>query len=305
MPLVGQALKLLGPEFASLSGPIAALVTPVVALTGAANAAAAALTEFRASMITSGGTAMETAQLKGLGAAAGVSDMASLSRQLSDKIKNDGPSSAAAHNAGVYDYGNAMSGPTDKAKNLLKVIDYIMDKNTSLAEAQRTARQLDLEAFLPLRDLSEQMKQNFKDTEALAAASNTPELQRQTAEYNAALGRLGIAFDTFKLKLGSRFLPIMTQLADAAANALDRLSRLFDQLSEWWDKQMGVPHKQQKAQEDALKDHTAAMREHAQALRAGVYGGGERARGAMPSAWGGSNARNWTGQTAALGAFSL
>lgn len=312
LSMIGNALETFGPELLAVAEFAAPVVVACKALKegfDAMNAVAAEtarqITEFRQSMITSGGTAAETAQLNGLGRMAGISDMAGLARSLSEKLQDNNVGSAAGANVGIHDYGNALSGPSDKAQNLIKAIDYIMDKSVSYQEAARTARALDLEAFLPLRDLSEQTKANFKETERLAAAAQTPELQRQTAEYNAALARVGMEFDTFKLKLGERFLPIVTSLIDSGANALHRLTDLFDRLSAWWDRLMGAPHKALQEQQDAIKDHSAAMRDHAQALRSGIYGGGQRARGAMPSAWGGANSPNWTGQTANLGAFAL
>jgi hypothetical protein len=87
------------------------------------------------------------------------------------------------------------------------------------------------------------------------------------------------------------------------ANSLNPVM-MYQKLKDVWAALF--PDKAKSGEVDATKDHTDAMREHAAALKAGTFGGGPRAKGAMPSAWGGMNYQNWAnGQTNLLGAFNL
>lgn len=64
-----------------------------------------------------------------------------------------------------------------------------------------------------------------------------------------------------------------------------------------------------KSNEDRAKDHKKAIEDNTAALQYnthnGFYGGGDRARGAVPSKWIGVNAGTYVGGAAKLGAFNL
>jgi hypothetical protein len=55
----------------------------------------------------------------------------------------------------------------------------------------------------------------------------------------------------------------------------------------------------------ALEHNTQAVERNTQTIREGMFGGGERARGAIPNAWKGSNSSMWGSQIARLGAFAM
>jgi hypothetical protein len=325
MPLVGQTMKALAPEIGKIAGGLGnaaagllkfgeagiiayaaykVLEAVIGPMAEAAAAAAKALTEFKNAMITSGGTAQETAALQGYGKIAGVSDMAGLSRQFADRISNDGSAAAFANGAGIHDNGGAFS-QMDKAKNLELAIDHIISSSVSDAEAARFARVEGLEQFLQMRDLTDDMKNNFKESTKMAASIVTPEATHNAAAYNMELNRMGTEWDTLVTRMQAHFLPVITSLITLAANALHELNIALAWMERMWMRLMGVPDKPKTEEDAARKDHAAAMREHSAALKNGIYGGGESARGAIPSAWGGMNSKNWSGMASALGAMSL
>jgi len=312
MPLAGKALGLLGPE-------IAVAAAGVKLLWEAAQAAAESLISFRQAMYTSGGTASETGRLKALGAATGVQDTAGLSRTLSDALKTS-EGAAAGQRAGIRDYGGNLSGPVDKATNLLKLMDFIGDKNkTTDEEAIRIARALHVEELLIYRDVSDTMKQRIKIAAMENQLAHTSGAANAAADLNAEMGILQLKLDTLAVEAGPALIHFATSVIDelltlgevlgwltkpiiALIDLSEKLSvsGLFKQFLDIFDSGSKNTQDHRDAVErntDALNSNTAA------ALRNGTYGGGERARGAVPSSWGGANSRNWNQETHALGAM--
>ena len=307
MPLVGQALNLIGPAFASLAGPIGAVVGGFALMYSAADSAAKAITAFRDSMIVSGGTTSETALMGAIGKLGGISDMAGAARTLADKLGTDGAAAAFGQQAGGSDNSSAWS-KMDKATNLLKFIDHIVSLKTPDAAAARFARVEGLEWALKFRDASEGMYENFKKSALLInPVINNPDNKRNAANFDIEQARMSMAWEGFITRIGARLMPGLTSIVGAVANILEKLNGWMDRLSIWWDRLMGKKDTPA-ANNSALDRNTRAHEDNTQALKSGVYGGGERARGAVPSAWGGMNAKNWgpgTGQAALLGAFNI
>jgi hypothetical protein len=313
MPLVGKTLDLLGTGVTTAVGGLAILAK-------IATDAAESLTQFRQSMLTSGGTSGETAQLGGIGRIAGISDPAALSRSLADALKDNGAGTLAGARLGVHDYGNELSGPADKAKNLLKIADMIGDRNkTTDEEAIRLARALHVEQLLIYRDVSRTTKLQGAQASLTNAGAHGGEATKQAAEFNAQMGILGTQFDTLATNVGSSLLPVFTDTIALVNDFVKPLSDLYTAMKPLVDltQKLSIPSMLKNIidgirnglgadNENAARDrHTDAMNRHADALTNGTRGGGERARGAIPSAWGGGNAPNWSGSAAALGAFSL
>lgn len=306
MPLVGQTINALGIEAV---GAAAA----VKLLWDAANDAAQSLTEFRAAMNTSGGTASEVAKLN----ATGLSDPAGLSRTLSDALKDNGAGTAAGTRVGIHDYGNALSGPVDKANNLLKVIDTIGNRNkTSDEEAIRLARALHVEQVLALRDVSDTTKNMAKDAARASAEAHNPDAVKNAAEFNAQMSITSTWFDTLKTDIGESFLPQASGAVELIGDLAHGLHDLYGVVKPLVDLTSyitplglykllheGAAAADAKLNEATERNTEAINRNTDAAIKAGTYGGGDRARNAFPSAWGGANARNWDGQARALGSM--
>ena len=324
-PGLGSMLADLLPiaELAELANPIGIAIAGVTAMAAAASSAAASLTSFKESMITSGGSAAEVGRLSVYGSAAGVNNMAEIARQLADRLATNPAAAGFGASAGVHDLGGAYS-PLDKAKNLQKMIDHILDPNISEQQAARFARVEQLEMFLKLRGISAETRANLDAVGRLNSLTHGTTATKQAAEFNAEIAMLETNFDTISTSLGSAMLPTMTsavklfnQLApgiNSTVIALEPLVKLLmmttpfgamaaiSDLIERINKSMdNKPHTA------AMDRHTAAMDAHGAALKNGTFGGGERARGALPAAWGRGNAGNWGGGGGAtlLGAFNL
>lgn len=328
MPLVGQTLKAIGPEIEAvlgvgaemLAGPIGIAVAAIALMSQMANAAAESLTAFKDSMVTSGGSGSEVAKLNAYGAAAGVSDTAGLSRQLADKLAGNGQAAAFGQQAGIHDFGGAYS-DLDKAKNLQKAIDYMLDPRTSDVQALRFARVEGLEAFVKMRGISADTLQNLDAAAALNDRAHSPQDMKNAAEFNAQLAIASTNFDTITTSLGSSFIPLFTDaialfndFAPGINSTIIALKPLIDLLLSVTPAGMlATLHKEIEAmrkmmdggndKKQAEQEHTEALKEHAAALKNGTYGGGNRARGALPAAWGGSNAKNWDSEARKLGAL--
>ena len=318
MPLVGKVMGLLGPE-------VLLAAAAIKMMADVAMAAAESLTKFRDSMITSGGNAGEVGRLNAIGGAAGINDMAGLSREVADRLATNGQAAAFGTQAGVHDFGGAYSS-LDKAKNLEKMIDHIVNIPHTMAgnaEAARFARVTGLESAMKLRDISKETYENLKKVGMANAAAHSESAIKGAAEFNAEMSMLSTNFDTLVTTLGGSFLPVFTDaiamfndILPVITSFVNRFKPLIDLLM------MATPegflaaiHRAIVAfqkitggntDENAARDrHTEAMNAHASALRSGTFGGGERARGAVPSAWGGMNAKNWSGEAAKLGAFNI
>ena len=325
-PGLGSMLADLLPiaELAELANPVTAAIAAITGMVEATNAAAASLTAFREAMITSGGTAAETGRLSAYGAAVGVSNTASLARDLAERLASNGAAAGYGHDARISDNSSASSA-LDKASNLQRAIDHIVNlPHTQAGEqaAARFARVENLEMFLKLRDLSAQTRANLDDAARMSALAHNSEATKAAAEFNAQTALLSTNFDTISTSLGAALLPTMTdavklfnQLAPALNSAvigltplikllvmatpigaLAELSRVIDMINKALENK---PHT------DAIDRNTKAHEDNTAALKGGVYGGGDRARGALPTAWGGANFKNWNGLPATLGAFNI
>lgn len=302
MPLVNRILPLLGTQ-------VVAATTVIGGLAAAAKAAADGLTSFRDAMLTSGGTRAETAQLGTLGGAIGLSDqqMARMAHSFSDSISQGGTAAGFAGRAGIYDIG--IFGDTDKAKNLLKWAAAL--RQMSDAEATRAARATGTEDLLKFRDLSDStFRQLYKD--AIERAQEfSPERVREAAQFNAQMGRLQIAFSDLMVSL-SPLIRLFAYLTEFVTFVVRSIESLFD-FTDIIDTLNGDPGgKKRKAREaaqekreSALDKNTAALKEAAAAMKAGIYGGGERARATMPGKLSGFNAHQYIGPAMAFGALSL
>jgi hypothetical protein len=303
-PLVGRLLPLLG-KFAGPIGIAAAALTTLAQIT---NQASENLREFRNAMLTGGGSATETALSRALGDSNG-----ELAREFARTISSGGIAASYAARAGISDPGGELFGDVNKTKNLLKWAEAL--RKMSQVDAIRAARATGTEELLKTRDISKRAFEQLKQTAILQAQVNSPDKVRAAANFNAQLDRAKMNFESVTNIIGSHFMKAATpilQLVNGIAEAgikiansplgkvlMNILNPLAGALGAVNDA-MNPPEK-----ENATKQNTEALRELAQVLRNGVYGGGERARSAIPRQWSGYNSDAWAREAMNLGAFTL
>lgn len=280
---------------ADLLGPVVAVGLALKALT---EAAASAANDFRNTQITSGGTVRETGILRGLGYATDT-DAGALSRQLADRLSHDSAAAGFGHMAGIHDSGGAYS-DLDKAKNLIRAMDFIHYTKDD-ATAKRFARVEGLEPLLKLRGVDDKKFEEFKKSSGALGDSFDP---KTIGNYNLEMAKFNLELDHLKLSLGEYLLPLATEFIGNVAKAVDAINTGIDRFEKWYRRITGQPEDTRQDQRKRTEeDHASAMREHSAALRNGVYGGGQRARNAIPEGWGGANVKDWAPQARALGAF--
>lgn len=320
-------------------GLIAALDNPVTAVIAGVTAAAGSLAVFTKQAVdagivlrdlafTGGGNRSETAQLSTIGNALGL-DMGALAREFADQISHNGLAAGFAARSGIHDYG--IFDTTDKAQKLLKWINAL--GNMGDVERRRAARATGTEALLPLATLSDQTKQNLAEDAQRKEHIFTPEFLREATEASIAFARLQDAFTNLVVTAIKPMLPEIVTYFNEFAAGLQEFARVaeehedvFKGLAEMLhgfltldDKKVhegiqdiadGIIGKKVTkggidAHANAMNRHTDALNDNTYAMRNGVFGGGERARGAVPSKWLGMNSDRYIGEARRLGAFNL
>ncbi|MBA2689226.1 MAG: hypothetical protein H0U63_00295 [Burkholderiales bacterium] len=285
----------------------------------AAKQAADNINDFRAAQLTSGGTGAQTAQLRSIGGVTGV-DMNQMAREFSRTISTDGIAAGIAGRAGIYDPGGELFGDNNKAKNLLEWADKLAEMSQS--ERTRAARLTKMEPLLKYADMSQKVRDQMKNDSLQSESIMTPEAVRNAANFNGQLIRLNTAFSDLATILGKEILPVLTTGIEAVTWAVRGFNDALQKPPLSWLAKMviggavggaqagaqmagGKPAGVKDPQVAASEANTDALRQLSQLLKNGMYGGGERARGAVPGAWKGMNQGEWQGQAMNLGAFTL
>lgn len=292
--------------------------------------------EFSRMKFAGGGTGQQTAQLAGMGSVFGI-DLNSRARMLADTLSHSDVGAAFGARSGIYDYGAFDTSP--KAPKLLKMIEAL--RKMPEADAMQAAYAIKQPDLLQYRNLSDKTMGSFKKDAVIQASVFSPDFMKNSAEFSAALSRMQTSFSTF-LSAGIRpFLPAMTVLFDNITELMQKMtSWILDHQNQFQGaamilkgmfegafgvvegdrmkqmaaitdlmqgyKLMRTPSDSQTAAMEAL---TAAINANTEVIKNGVYGGGERARGAVPGkmfgGWKGQNAEIWGHKVATLGAFAM
>lgn len=335
MPLVGRVLAVLGPVGAGLAAAGGAALAAGKSLFDMAKAAADAGTALNSIHLTSGGTAGESAQLSTYGKALGI-DLGAMSREFADTISKGGAGTVFAGNAGITDFGTFDT--TNKANKLLKWLEHL--QKLPEEEAIREARATHTEGLLPARQLSAQTNQNLLVNDpALKSRILDPQFQKDALEFQVAMSRTGEAFGNLLNSAIKPFVPAITKFFDGLTDTLNRLASSINDngnrikgtlemiggileviygdpatgardIKDAWKDLHTDPNKKKSddKQTSAQDRHTAAMEAHTLALKNGIFGGGERIRGAVPNKWTGMGRRGaqvWVNESSRLGAFAL
>lgn len=286
-------------------GPIAPIVTAAMAamqaFDEAAKEAAQNMRNFRMAQYISGGTAGEVGAGKVLGRYLGYDEadagkaFAQQSREFSNRISPGGDPNAQnfANQYGIHDTG--LYGGTDKMKNFLDWTEKL--RSMPDEQAQRAATATGTNELLPIRDLAPDVYNQLRQEAIRQGNLNDPDTLRREANRHAR------------------------EVMDDLNNPLSR-ENLGRAWHEGWggggmggsgyniigNNQNGADGQNHQQRQTTAAERTANATESLNQLaRAGQYGGGERAGGAIPSAFTGSGwqIKQLTAQAHALGAFSL
>lgn len=322
-PLVGRslaALSSLGP--AGMAA--AAAVVAVGALGMAANHAAGLIRNLAGARFTSGGTPGQIGMMAGLAAGTGqsVGGIAGQSRELALRLASDPYARMAGQQYGVkpdYLANNPMHAKLNTAENYLKLAQGILnDANES--RAVRAARATGMENILGMRDMSPGLRNRLLN---MNAEMMTPQGRQAAADLQGTLGLLSLSMQKLLMSatpliegfaggalLLSNIIDYLIKVAKTVLNipgllyqgirsllGLDNTYDLINQkIKNIWD-----PAKAQDEQTRAIKDNTKELRQ----FRNGLWGGGERAKGAMPGRAAAYWQQSLPPEAMQLGAFSL
>jgi len=322
-----SAISEIGQTFAPLVAAVTATVVAIGLMTKAAIDASSAMMKIG---LTAGGTGAQTAQLSILGNVLGA-DMGELSRKFADEISKGGAASGFAAQAGIFHHGTFDT--TNVAQKLLAWMKYL--DTLSPEEAMRRARTTGTEALLPYRSLSKQTKNTLDMDANVRSTVIDSKTQKDMLEMQVAFARIQEA--------GVNVAVALVKIFNSTYDVTGMLNRFADelniaalQLTVWNDyvraataqlnngsadeklqiasdlikDQMNLTNAQNGRDEKhktSLDQNTDALHRNTDAMaqRNGTYGGGERARGAIPPKWDGVNSERWLGEARRLGAFNL
>lgn len=332
MPLVGRSLAALGVGGAA-AGPAALVMAGLAAVGVGLHAfvsmlgeAASALSDFRAAAMQSGGSTGDISRLTSMGMSPGsIAGKAAALTQRMSMLGGDPFAMLAGMKLGVQLPIGRPFGKTNEAETFLAVIEGLR-KVKSAEEQLRLARMLGVDADMDLVRASDKVFEAMKRDAALRTKFFDERTQQNAADVSAGFIRVNNAMDNLKVTLSKPFLADM-------ANALAGLAEIMNTVAAIMNKNaialraalagaltivfgpLAVPllgalsalgGKGQKDHQSALDQNTDALNNLAGVFKEGTYGGGERTRGAVPSALkglmlGGAIA----GNSLRLGAFTL
>lgn len=317
-PLIGRSLDLLG-QPRGAGGPLMlAAVGAAGAIKFLGDAAMGAAKHFTAIEHTVRSTGGTTAQVGTLmGAGLGAAQVAGLAEALRAKISGDSFGMMAGMRLGVGPQLPGPFGSTNQAGDLVKVIEGF--RKLGRAEQTRIARMLGEvgDALIGMAAISATTFEEITMHGRMRAALITPQQTQSAADFNAKLKDMQANFGAAKDQIGSLFLPALNQLMDSLGKwalgmaiwtkenqnlMIDLLALPFGlagQAAKPW-----VKGALQDAQAKATADNTRAVLDNTMAIRAGIFGGGGRARSLFPSSLRGEILkRAIEGDSLRLGAF--
>lgn len=329
LPNVAEVIKMLPPQ-------VQAAVVAVTAMATAAIMAAKNLNELSKGLLLMGGN---KGNVLGLGSAAGVSasGMAGLGRSWNEKALHPGMGAYFAQTIGAKPQN--FFGDQDSSKFAKKILDDFF--NSADRRATQLAREFDgLDQFQTLRQAGASTREFAKAMGEVQTSIATPTTSKEAAKFGVNLNLLQAAFQNLITALGSGFipmlnrvLPVITSIINAIAWLIGKLAiipqyfglmidQVFNVLSYGFRRLFGNNGEADKKKmeettedfrrlfgmkNDATERNTQALNENTASLHQGVFGGGPRARGAMPAGYQNnpSFATQYAMRTASLGAFAL
>jgi hypothetical protein len=279
-------------EGATVLSVIALAATALRGFVGAIHAAAEALSEFGHARERLGGTTGETALLKALGGVAGVSDIAGAGRRLHESTLS-GMGTAAAAQLGLPIRPLEIGSATDEAQLLIKALEGLSRVYKSdPAAARALIRNLHMEEWIDVirlwDEVGERMKRNAEATAGAFSETNTDNATR----FKAAMNEVGLAWQNLTTMLSAYFIPKITEMMHILSLIIQHpfafaaTSAAFGPLAAiHMLEAKELAERSAKAQHEnirALNQNTETVRD----LANGLFGGGRRARTAIPGGFG-------------------
>jgi len=284
---VGQAVghaATSGVQFALFRAPliagIAALGAAFAGLTNATKRAAEAMFAFGQLKDTLGATTGETAALRVIGGALGLGNIRGLAGNVR-RASLGGLGAEAASRFGLpispLDVGSAAN----EGEILLRALSGLRQthKTRGFSAALADARNLGLEDAIQVVRISDEMwAQILRDAQETQRLLG-PEHQSRAVQLNLALSRLSEKWEFLKTLLLSALVPAL----EAVTNGLIGFLRLLSAIPGSGVRQQDI--------DAALNANTRALNANTRTIEQmiGIYGGGRRARGALPAAFGPGN----------------
>ncbi len=277
----------------------------------AVEAATRELRQLRQAVAMSGGTTGEVSRLAGMG----IPDIPGQSAALRERLATDPMAMAAGQRVGIGYQMPRPFGTANEAELLLKALEGLRQIRDA-EEQLRVARALGLEGMIDQIRVSDDVWQAMKADAALRAQIANPAYQQAARDFDAELRRLQTNFKSLEMVVGQ---PVIALAADALAvfndgmrtaaavikpvsdlatkyrmeivgvmvpivGFVDKLSDLARSLG--WLKDLDKKEEERR-QEQALRENNERLRELSRAIEKGIWGGGARARSAMPAGWSG------------------
>ncbi len=261
-------------------------------------------------------------------------------RSIIDGIAGGGPAATYANRYGVRSVPG-MGDPSNKMDRFMRLIQGIAN-DPSEENARRAAQSLGMEQYLNLRQLSQSQRNRLfsgKNGSASEGSSAAVQMNFELSEIQTGFKRLMDSITVPFMKLTTRVLEPISVLVDRISSSklptnvgsvlqvLDKLSVMFDKITqgsfnranqitkvfEFLDSIIsrilkGLGIQDEDKQKSSIDRNTDAVNENTRALNGGreTFGGGDRARSAVPSAWQGKDFQDkyMRAQARAMGAFS-
>lgn len=321
-PLVGRALDLFGGRLAAFAGPIALAAAAVTAFTKVIMDGAAGLQAASTARILSGGTAGQIASLQGMGI--GADQIAAQAQALREAMVGGGLAAGMGQQLGLGIALPRGMGKTNEAEDLQKFIEGV-SKMERAEDRLRAAQLLNQEAILPqieaYRRNAKAMKADGDARAKIASMGATDAAD----DLGNALGRIKDNANLAAQNLSGPFLKSLTAISNATADGMRALAdpKYADgaNVSKAVDKAMDAMRKAKstallgpktldgsimKAKDAALDANTKALNRVTAAFGDGAFGGGARARGALPAKYNGfAFDQAVAGTSLRMGAFVL
>lgn len=284
-----QAVAELGTMLGRVNPLLLGSVGALTALTAAAIGAAQRLNQIGAGMAQTGGTAGQIGALGGIFGALGLDQagVAGVARQLREQVAAGGLGTAAGAALGLRPQPIGVGTPPNEARMLLDAIGAL--RRMSDSQARLTAERLPaLAPFLSLRFASEEQMIRIRQMAEQMDRLATPEALGRAMEFNLQMQQLRMTFDQLVVRLGGSFLPVLNVILAHANMLAGQVAALG-----------GRGETPMEANTRALDANTQQI----EVMNKGIYGGGRRARRAIPGGIGDALDARFRQEAAVLGAF--
>jgi hypothetical protein len=245
------------------------------------------LLDYANTMYSTGATGVEAAHGMRLGAGLGI-DFASRATAFQSAIGTPGAGMAFARRYGINPFANSYgAGDQDYGGKFIKFLNVILDpKKVSDREAMIAGRATGTSDLLWARNMSADVRKYVLDEQT---KQYSPDEIRRAADAQGLLNVTMAEFTTLLTDLGLTVLPVLNVALKTINGILHPLDiKGMEHVSDWdWNKYGKKPGQEDPGKViDKAANKMAAAVDKFSGVVDGMYGGGKRTRGAVPSGWG-------------------